>query len=109
MVVFSSFNRYLVIVHSKNIQDTTDVAVTTNEPSPNAIIDAIKAGISAITTAYIFFSTESPLWACGDVDINSLAISFNNYLVLRERIIPPTLFFVNLTQSSRGLCDGHDD
>ena len=55
----SRFKIYLLIAHSKNTQDTTETAVTTSEPMPKANNETRKAGISAISTPYIFFCTLS--------------------------------------------------
>ena len=59
MVRRSRFKIYLLMAHSKNTQAATDTAVTTNAPMPKAMSDTRNAGISAMSTPYIFFCTLS--------------------------------------------------
>ncbi len=56
----SFFINKVVITHSKKTQAATDVAVTIKAPNPKKTNDTMKAGISAISTPYIFFCTLSP-------------------------------------------------
>jgi hypothetical protein len=50
---------YLEIAHSINTHDATLLSNTTAEPIPKYIKETNMAGISAMTTPYIFFSTVS--------------------------------------------------
>ena len=64
----------LVMNHSKKRQESTDVAVTISEPSPNTMNDAMSAGMSATITQRMFLSMVSPQCTCGDVVTYSFAI-----------------------------------
>ena len=50
----------LVMNHSKNKHDATDVAVTITAPAPNTMTDAMNAGTRAQMTVRMFLSIVSP-------------------------------------------------
>ena len=68
-------SRYFCIRYSKIRQAATETAVTMMAPQPKKITEQMNAGIRAIKTPYMFFSTESPLWMWGESDMVKLLIS----------------------------------
>ena len=71
------FNMNFCITYSKKRQATTEVSVTIMAPMPKNSTEQINAGMSAMSTPYMFLSMESPLWICGEGDINNLSIVSN--------------------------------
>jgi hypothetical protein len=55
------FRRYFWIRNSNARHATTEVKVTTKTPVPKNTAEQMNAGISAMSTPYMFFSMESPL------------------------------------------------
>ena len=76
------FMIYFDIAHSKNMQAATLDRQTTTEPSPKKRNDTSRAGNSASTTPYMFFSTLSVPCACGDSETISLLIISWRFLIL---------------------------
>lgn len=61
MVHLELFNMNLLIAHSKNTHDATEMAVVMIAPTPKLMNEQRSAGTRAIQTQYMFFCTESPL------------------------------------------------
>ena len=68
------WSMYLAMAHSKNMQASTLLVQTMKLPMPKYRNEISSVGISAIITPYMFFSTLSSPWACGDNDTISLLI-----------------------------------
>jgi hypothetical protein len=54
------FSMNLLIAHSKNTHDATEMAVVMIAPTPKLMNEQRRAGTRAMQTQYMFFFTESP-------------------------------------------------
>src|SRR5574344_746374 len=68
-IVLGRLSKNLVIAHSNNTQAETLVRQTTTLPKPKEKNDTARAGTKAMRTPYMFRSTLSLPWLCGDKDM----------------------------------------
>lgn len=71
-IVGSIFNKNLEMKYSNSTQNTMEANVNISALSPNTYNDNKNAGISAISTPYMFFGMLSPLCMCGEGDTINL-------------------------------------
>ena len=85
-VVLGFFSMNLLIAHSKNTHEATEMAVVMIAPTPKLMNEHRRAGTRAMQTQYMFFCTESPLCTWGESDTTNL------FAIILFTILPFTIY-----------------